>query len=125
MERVWKRLGVAAVAAGLLVGYGCDDRPPVTSSSEEATVTGTVTINGKPASKGKVVFDPANYQRKDVSARDAEIGEGGKYTITTLVGSNMVRVDSAEAAKAGASYASITCDVKPGTNTFDITLPPQ
>ncbi|MBX6315190.1 MAG: hypothetical protein IRY99_20115 [Isosphaeraceae bacterium] len=116
---------LSVTAAVLALGWGCSGKPPVSSSTEEATVTGKVFIKGKPATGGKVVFDPANYQRKDVTARTADIQKDGTYTIKTLVGGNMVRVDSPEAAAAGGSYATINYDVKSGENQFDIKIPPE
>jgi hypothetical protein len=115
-----------SVTGGLLVAtWGCGDQPSVTSSTTEATVKGTVIIKGKPATKGKVVFDPANYRRKDVQARSAPINKDGTYSVTTLVGGNNVRVEGPEAEKAGATYSSIDFDVKSGENTLDIKLPPE
>src|SRR4051794_21185477 len=82
----------------LMAGWGCGgggSAPAVSSSLTEATVSGTVTIKGKPATKGDVTFDPANSQR-NVAARSAPIGADGTYTVTTLLGGNTVRVTSPE-----------------------------
>lgn len=66
-------------AAGLLsVVLGCgDDKPPVDTSSEEATVKGKVTLRGKPVVKGNIRFDPSNYLRRDATARSAPIQPDG------------------------------------------------
>jgi hypothetical protein len=125
MRKIPQRLGALVAAAMLVVAWGCGDVPPASSSTEEATVKGTVFIKGKPARKGQVVFDPANYQRKEVKANTAPVGKDGAYTIKTLVGVNSVRVEGPEVEKAGASYANITFDVKSGENSFDIKLPPE
>jgi hypothetical protein len=117
------RFAAIVPSIALVVGWGCDSRPSVSSSTTEATVKGTVTIKGKPPKKGEIVFDPANYQRKDVAARTAKIKEDGTYTITTLVGGNSVRVAGPEAERAGSTYTSIDFDVQPGENTLDISLP--
>ncbi len=45
-----------------------------------------VTVNGKKASGGTILFDPLNVNRKSASAASAEIGKDGTYTIKTLVG---------------------------------------
>jgi hypothetical protein len=120
------RILVDVMAMSVLVAcVGCfDERPSVSSSTTEATVKGTVTIKGKPATKGQVVFDPSNYQRKEEKARTAPINSDGTYTITTLLGGNAVRVEGPEAEKAGALYLNMNYDVKSGENTYDITIPP-
>ena len=124
MGNVHARIAVSLSSAFVLVGLGCGEgKPSVSSDTTESTVKGTVTIKGKLASKGKVVFDPANYLRKDVTARSTDIGKDGTYTVKTLVGGNSVRVEGPEAEKAGAAYMSIDFDVKAGENTLDITLP--
>jgi hypothetical protein len=123
MGSVRTRIAVLVPSALLVIGWGCDSRPAVSTSTTEATVKGTVTIKGKPATKGTVEFDPANYQRKDVQARSAPINPDGTYTITTLVGGNTVRVRGPEAEKAGALYETIDFDVKAGENNLDIKVP--
>ena len=47
---------------------------------------------GKPAGGGEITFDPANINRKDVTARTSKIGSDGSYTVTTLTGDNSVTV---------------------------------
>jgi hypothetical protein len=110
----------------LLAGWGCGaggSAPAVSSSMTEATVSGTVTIKGKPATKGEVSFDPANVSR-NVGARTAPIGADGTYTITTLVGGNVVRVATPETTKDPVlQYNETTFDVQSGTNQLDIVLP--
>jgi hypothetical protein len=115
--------GLVGPALLYLAGLGCDSRPAVDTSTTEATVKGTVTVKGKPATKGKVVFDPSNYKRKNEAIRTADIGPGGTYEIKTLVGTNSVKVDSPEAAKAASLYDTYTYDVPSGTSTFDIVIP--
>jgi hypothetical protein len=119
-----KSVLVPAALALVVIGWGCSDgKPSVSSSKTEATVKGTVTIKGKPVTKGTVVFDPSNYQRTNEAARKAEISKDGTYTITTLVGENNIKVTGPDAEKAGAAYDSFSLDVKAGENTFDISLP--
>lgn len=131
MKPIWKSaapglagLGLGlALAAATATGVGCDSRPGVESSTTEAQVKGTVFVNGTPVKKGKVVFDPANYKRKDAQARTATINADGSYEVTTLVGENEVRVESPEATKANATYERITLDVPAGGMTKDIKIP--
>jgi hypothetical protein len=126
VHTVKKWIAVSLVSAPLVIACGCGDQPSVTSSTEEGTVKGTVTIKGKLAKKGSVTFDPSNYRRTDAQPRTAPIKEDGTYEITTLVGENSVRVGGREAENAGAAYVTIPIDVKSGqANTLDIKLPPQ
>ncbi len=114
---------VATVALALMAG--CEDsKPSVDTSTAEGTVKGTVTVSGKLASKGEVQFDPANYKRKDVSARHAPIQEDGTYTIKTLTGENRVTASTPEMQKKTAGlYQQFTFDVKSGENKYDIVIP--
>jgi hypothetical protein len=129
------------LAIGLLVGAaGCSDKPAVSTSTTEATVSGTVKVNGKLLDGGQVVFDPANYARSNVAARHADIAKDGSFTITTLVGQNTVRVILPR--KVGAlpkdqnfgmaasdnrvgdiEYQQLEVDVKEGTNTVNVEFP--
>lgn len=116
---------VLSACSLITLAWGCDGGPaPATSSMEEATVSGTVTIRGKTATKGTVFFDPASYQRP-VGARSTEIGKDGTYTIKTLVGHNAVRVSSPLIKGRELDDLSQSYDVKAGTNTFDIKVPPD
>ena len=96
MNRASWRIG-ALIALACLPAWGCGDgAPPVESSEAEATVAGTVKVRGKPATKGTVTFDPSNIRRKNATARSAPIGKDGAYSITTLVGQNVVSVTTPE-----------------------------
>lgn len=113
-----------AVAALFLLAPGCNDGiPPVETSTEEATVSGKVTLQGKPATEGSVTFDPTNVMRKTAALRSGPIGEDGTYSVKTLIGENTVRVGGRQASKAGLDAGTKPFLVKPGENTFDITLP--
>jgi hypothetical protein len=119
------RAGLLAVACGLAAA-GCGPVVPHAESSlEEATVTGRVLSSGKPITKGRVIFDPANINRSKVAARTAEIGPDGAYQITTLVGENRVTVAiPGWRPKAGAPYIQQIYDVRQGReNRLDIPLP--
>lgn len=122
----YARLRPMSLAAALLAtGGGCGDSPATSNSSTEATVTGTVTVKGKTATKGRITFDPSNIERKMEPARTTEIAKDGTYTIKTLVGENAVRVSTPEIDKDRQSGTQQqTFDVKPGENKFDVTVPP-
>ena len=106
----------------LVIGWGCSGTPPVDTTTEEATVHGVITIKGKPVTSGRVVFDPANFKRK-VEPRKADIGKDGSYSIKTLVGENVVKLESNEVLRANMEMQFIVAKVTPGDNTFDIKLP--
>ncbi|WP_422924559.1 hypothetical protein [Singulisphaera sp. PoT] len=87
------RAAILLAAASIVPVAGCGSGAPnVSSSTQEVTVKGTVTINGKPATSGEVIFDPSNVYRKFVSSKSAAIGADGSYTLTTLYGENKVSV---------------------------------
>jgi hypothetical protein len=130
IERTAKRRdGVisAGLAAWLIACCGCGGSGalPVSSSSEGATVHGTVSIKGKPATAGKIFFNPANINRKDAPTVSAEIGKDGAYTTKTLVGENQIYVESPETKKDPGLASALVFDVKSGDNTFNVSLPPQ
>jgi hypothetical protein len=79
-----------ALAVLIAVLGGCDGAPSVDSSKTEATVTGHVSVKGKPAKGGEIIFDPSNVDRP-VGPRSAPIGADGSYTITTFTGGNLVK----------------------------------
>jgi hypothetical protein len=108
-------------AAILCFFVGCEGSPPaVDTSNTEATVKGVVKIDGVPATEGEIVFNPANYKRKDASPRSAPIGSDGTYTIKTLTGENQVTLSGSLAHKNQVlSRMQHAFDVKPGENTFD------
>jgi hypothetical protein len=106
----------------LVIGWGCSGTPRVDTTTEEATVRGVITIKGKPVTSGRVIFDPANFKRK-VEPRKADIGKDGSYSIKTLVGENVVKLESNQVLKANLEMQFISTNVTPGDNTFDIKLP--
>jgi hypothetical protein len=108
----------------LLVGCG-GGAPSASSSTAEATVHGTVTRAGKPLTKGRVTFDPANINRPTAGAATAEIAKDGTYTVRTLVDANQVSVDSPQLGRDPAGqHASIGEYVaKDGDNTFEVVIP--
>ena len=116
--------GLALTAA--LAAWGCSgggSAPSVSSSTEETSVKGTVTINGKPATGGEVMFDPSNISRKTVLPHKMPISETGTYSGKSLVGENAVMVHGPEIGTGTLSMNRKTVDLKSGENTVDITLP--
>jgi hypothetical protein len=103
---------------------GCGDAPPaVESSNTEATVSGVVKIDGVLAYEGDVIFDPSNSRRPGVTARNAPIGEDGKYTIKTLVGEISIRLGGRANEKSPIlQRMKQGFMVKSGDNTFDLDL---
>ena len=116
---------VAACLVALASAGGCGDGSiSVSSSTTEAQVRGAVKINGKPASDGFVVFDPANIRRRDATIRRAKIEKDGTFSLTTLVGENQVSVEGPAISRAGLEIASRrTIDVASGDNSIDIEVP--
>lgn len=126
MRRARERSLTLLTAACLVMGGGCGDgRPPVESSTEEATVKGTVTVLGKPATGGNLTFDPSNVKRQDVPIRTTEIREDGTYQITTLVGMNSVSVNVPRGPKNPQMSGELGYDVQSGENMLDIPLPQE
>jgi hypothetical protein len=124
----WRIVGLMSTAL-MVVAWGCDgggSAPAVESSTSPANVSGTVTIKGKTATRGKVTFDPTNIQRPTAKASTAEIGKDGTYKITAMVGENRVVVDSPEIhADSTLGNGETSFTAKAGENTFNIAIPPQ
>ncbi len=97
--------------------------PAATSTSEESTVKGTVTVNGKPATGGQVEFDPSNINRRDAKTVIGEIGKDGTYSVKTLVGENTIMISGPEIKAAKIEMAKKFLDVKSGENDFPIMFP--
>jgi hypothetical protein len=118
------RRAAAAFACALALVGGCGS-PASTSTDEEATVHGTVAVKGKRVTQGKVLFNPANINRKAAPTASAEIAKDGTYTIKTLVGRNKVSVSTPETTSDPVlQYNSSQYDVKGGDNTYEIEVPP-
>lgn len=129
MGRRLTRLGHSTMLTTFLaLGLaGCGDgAPPVSSSNAEATVHGTIKIDGKPVTGGEVNFDPSNVNRKSAGVNSAKIGKDGTYTVKTLAGGNSVSVTSPEVIKnPKLQYNSRGFEAKSGDNVldFDLTVP--
>lgn len=114
-----------AVAATLLSAtWGCGDgTPSASSSSTKVKVKGTVTLKGKPLAGGKIIFDPANINRRDAPAAVFEVGKDGTFSGETLAGENSVSVSNPaidKSADLSANRQVFTLDS--GENTVDIKL---
>jgi hypothetical protein len=123
------RRQVAGILAStiLILGWGCGDgTPPATSSTNEATVSGTVKVKGKPVTKGAIVFSAGNINRK-VEPRKAAIGPDGSYTIKAYVGENSIMIEANDVLKYHLEAETITYQVQDGENKYDIDLgaPPK
>ena len=112
-------VGLASTAL-LVVAWGCGG-PEVSTSSAEGTVTGKVTVDGKPAAKGRITYDPSNVERKFVPPNSADIAEDGSYSVKTLVGKNRVSFSGNTLGKY--EFTELEYDVKGGENTNDIAFP--
>ena len=108
-------LGCAEVGCG-------DGKPYVDKSHTEATVSGIVSVKGKPADGGQILFN-GNSSGRSVPIRTAEIGPDGSYTIKAFTGVNQVSFDGQIASKnRGVGLVKEACDVTSGENKADFDL---
>ena len=112
----------AGFAAWLITCSGCGS-PSVSTSTDEATVHGKVTIKGVLAKGGRIYFDPTSVNRQSAPVMSAEIGKDGAYSIKTLVGENRVNVETPETRRDANLSTPERIDVKTGDNTYDVTVP--
>jgi hypothetical protein len=114
----------AGFVAGLIACSGCGASPvSTTTSGDEATVHGRVTIKGVPAKGGTIYFDPSNASRQSAPVASAEIGKDGTYTVKTWAGENRVNVLTPETRKDPNLSTPQPFDVKSGDNTLDVAVP--
>jgi hypothetical protein len=102
---------------------GCGDgKPWVDKSLTEATVSGIVSVKGKPADGGQILFN-GNSSGRSVPIRTAEIGRDGSYTIKAFTGVNQVSFDGEIASKnRGVGLVKEACDVVSGENKANFDL---
>jgi hypothetical protein len=102
---------------------GCGDgKPWVDKSLNEATVSGIVSVKGKPADGGTILFN-GNSSGRSVPIRTAEIGPDGFYTIKAFTGVNQVSFDGKIASmNMGVGLVKEACDVSSGENKADFDL---
>jgi hypothetical protein len=111
----------------LVVVVGCDGSggaPPASSSAEQVKVKGKVTHQGKPLAKVEVRYNPANVNRKTAPTASATTGEDGSYELTTLLGENVISLNSSVARKdVKLTTFNKAVDLKPGDNSGDLDVP--
>jgi hypothetical protein len=114
---------LALVALAMPWWQGCGDgKPGVDTSLTEATVTGIVSVKGKPVEGGTILFNPGNSERL-VASKSAPIGKDGSYSIKTYTGGNQVSFDGEVASKnRGVGLIKEFVDVRPGSNKADFDL---
>jgi hypothetical protein len=114
---------VPVVGLILPIANGCSDgKPAIDTSNNQATVTGVVTVKGKPAPGGKINFNPSNSGRI-VGISSADIGPDGSYTVKTYTGGNQVTFSGEVAIKnPGLGLVREYADVKSGENKIDYDL---
>ena len=120
MRTMLRRAAAPLAGIAMILAIGCDGGasvPRADTSTEQATVTGTVTIKGKPATGGQISFDGSNVSRKTAAAM-GPIGTDGTYSVKAYLGSNSVIVTAP-----GVGYNNSNCTVNAGDNKFDVTLP--
>jgi hypothetical protein len=116
------RVSLPLLAAALSIAGCGDGKPWVDTSLTEATVSGIVSVRGKPASGGTILFNPSNSGRI-VPTKTATIGPDGSYTIKTYTGVNQVSFDGEVASKnLGVGLVKESCDVVRGENKADFDL---
>ena len=120
-------LGIGPVVAAFLL-TGCGDPASV------ATVSGTVTHGGKPVAGVNVQFVP---QDKKAPLASGPVDETGRYTLGRAMGKRgcaagtySVRLFEQDPGVLPftipadmSTKSTLTFDVKPGANTFDIEIP--
>jgi hypothetical protein len=113
------------IVVGLLAcaTAGCGDgKPWVDTSMTEATVSGVVSVKGKPADGGTILFN-GNSSGRRVPIKTAEIGADGSYTIKAFTGVNQVSFDGKIAASnRGVGLVMEACDVAAGENKANFDL---
>lgn len=132
----WNSAGRVAVAVGLAVlAAGCGKGGP-----RLATVTGTVSLDGKPLANAKVEFQPLEGGSPSYGTTDSN----GHYRLMfsadrpgAMIGKHVVRITTfRQESKSGEPpvtfpelvpprynvNSELTCEVKPGHNTFDFSL---
>jgi hypothetical protein len=121
-------LGLAAVAAAQA---GCGSGGAyVESSTEEATVKGTVKVHGKLVDGGVLHFNGFNAIRQ-VQTKDATVGKDGRYTAQAYIGVNTVTFTAPKPKNMkqgrefyGLEYDERTVNVQTGENTADLEFLP-
>ena len=108
---------------GILVVAGCDGAPSGETSSQEATVAGSVSVKGQRMNSGEVLFTPVG-PRPNGAVRSIKVKPDGSYEIKTLVGTNQVRISGPVVKKDPLlGYATKTVDVLPTGTVAHLDFP--
>lgn len=114
---------VATVMLALASAAGCGGR------SDIGTVTGRVTRDGQPLQGLEIMFAPQGEGRNSVGYTDADGKYELQYTLDrpgARVGQHQVAViDRTGKIPIPPDFMSLTFEVKPGRNQFDIDIPGQ
>jgi hypothetical protein len=118
--------GLVGCAALITILAGCGTTPYLESSTQAATVKGTVKVRGKLIDGGDLHFNASNPNRR-VETCDASVGKDGTYTVKAYVGLNIVtltppkaRTQAQDKAFFGVGYDEKPVEVKSGENTADL-----
>ncbi|MHC5542770.1 hypothetical protein ACYOEI_31480 [Singulisphaera rosea] len=126
-RKVPRQILIMALSATSLAG-GCSfsDAPPISGSTTEVNLKGTVRVRGKAVTNGIVSFRTANINRPNAPLNEAPIGKDGTYSIKTLEGENFVEVSCKELFTAKNRILAENEQmiiIKPGESTLDIDIP--
>jgi hypothetical protein len=113
-------------SAAMIAAWGCGgarEADQGAAPKAEATVTGKVTIKGRPAEKGRITFEPLGANGMPAGSNVAQVGKDGTYTVTTKTGPNDVTASATGDPAADSSYNKTSFEVQPGTNTLNLDLP--
>lgn len=127
MRSLYKSVALLLAAAAVSAVPGCEGGPSVdsaSSSTTEADVSGKVTLGGKTAESGELVFDPTNIARKTAPTAKAAIGKNGSYSTKTLIGENVIyyRGGPTEKNQARTMFRKNVV-INSGANTIDVDVP--
>ena len=118
------------VLGAALVLAGCGGGPLPVGTYEptnDAQVQGKVTINGKPASGGKIYFKPI-VSDPEAAEGSGTINADGTYTATASAGRNSVSLDTPEITadpklQEYAMHGKLDVELQKGDNTHDVRIP--
>lgn len=119
---------LALSATGLAGGCSFSDAPPISGSTTEVNLNGTVRVRGKPVTNGIVSFRTANINRPNAPLKESPIGKDGTYSIKTLEGENFVEVSCKElfsAKNRNLVENEQMIIIKRGDSTLDLDIPPR
>jgi hypothetical protein len=110
-HRRWQRCGLAAlIVLFAIVAIGC--------GPSLSTVSGNVTVDGKPLEKGAISYAPADNQGSPVTANVA----GGKYELQVQAGKKFVQISAPVLVGKKKQYEGPDA---PYDEFYDESLPPQ